>query len=444
MPQRIYEPAAYGEASLGGCYWYDSVPDDTRWPSADGTIDVDFAIVGAGYTGLSAALTLAQAGVEVAVLDAHRPGWGASGRNGGFCCIGGAKATGRQIRRRWGEEDLACFRRAERAAIEMVRARISGLGVNADIHSESGELQIAHSQPAFRAMRREAAALAETYGTTAEVLSRAEMIEQGLKLRGAWGGLHLGLGFALNPRKYVLGLAREVVACGARLYADSPVLSTGRTEDGRHLLRLPHGTVRARRLLIATNGYSSDDLPPWMAARYLPMQSSVIVTRPLEDEEIAKQGWSSDLMAYDSRNLLHYFRLMPDRRMLFGMRGAVRWTDAAQDAQRRAVLRHFRHMFPAWRRVDVPWFWSGLVCMARDLVPFAGQIGPDTWAAFAWHGNGVAMGSWTGEQLAKLALGQATEMPGFFGRTPPKFTLGARRRAGLPAALLGDRLPVGG
>lgn len=439
MPQRIYEASAYGEASLSGCFWADTAPDETRWPLVNGSVEVDFAIIGAGYTGLSAALTLAQAGVDVAVFDAHRPGWGASGRNGGFCCIGGAKATGAQIRKHWGEDDLTSFRKAERAAIELVRERISGLGINADVHSDAGEVQLAHSIPTFRAMRKEAAELAATYGAEAEVLDRKELAARGMKLRGAWGGLHLGLGFALNPRKYVLGLAREVVANGARLYADSPVLSIGQ-QDGQHLLRLPHGSVKARRLLIATNGYSSDDLPPWMQSRYMPVQSSVIVTRPLTDAEIEKQGWTSDLMAYDSRNLLHYFRLMPDRRMLFGMRGAVRWTDGAQEAQRRALLRHFRHMFPAWKQVEAPWFWSGLVCMARDLVPFAGEIGPNCYAAFAYHGNGVAMGSWTGEQVAKLALGKPTQMPGFFGRTPRTFELGARRRALLPPAILWYRL----
>lgn len=439
MLQRIYETAAYGEVSLAGCYWRDTTPDEPRWDQFNGADDVDVAIIGGGYTGLSAALDLARTGMKVAVFDGHRPGWGASGRNGGFCCIGGTQLSGSQILRRYGAHDLASLRQAERASIEFVQSRLTENNIDADIQSTQGELRLAHNGPVFKKMAKQATDFAQTYRTDVTVYSKAELREQGMTVRGIHGGVRAGLGFALNPRKYVLGLARAAIAQGAKVYADSAVLGIT-TENGMHVLRLSHGDVRARRVLIATNGYSADNLPDWMRARYLPVQSSIIVTRPLTAAEITQQGWTTDVMAYDSRNLLHYFRMLPDGRMMFGMRGAVKWSEGTHISHRKATIRHFRRMFPAWRKVEVPWFWSGLICMTRNLVPFAGPIGDNIYAAFGWHGNGVAMGSWTGSQMAQMILGKPTETPEFFSNTPKRFELGRFRRNILPLAIGGYRI----
>ena len=128
------------------------------------------------------------------------------------------------------------------------------------------------------------------------------------------GGLTIPLGFALNPRKYHAGLARAAQQAGATLHAHSPVTRL-RPIAGRWQLDTAAGSVTADRVLLATNGYSSEDLPDWLAARYLPVQSSVIVTAPLTEAQRQAQGWTSRQMAYDTRQLLHYFRLLPDNRM---------------------------------------------------------------------------------------------------------------------------------
>ena len=136
------------------------------------------------------------------------------------------------------------------------------------------------------------------------------------------GALTTPVGFGLNPRKYLFGLAGAAVKAGASLFQNSPVQALGRRPGG-YILATPQGRVFCDTVLVATNGYSSEDMPDWLAARYMPTQSAVLVTRPLSDAEVAAQGWSSDQMTYDTRNLLHYFRLMPDRRFLFGMRGGL-------------------------------------------------------------------------------------------------------------------------
>ncbi|WP_236021064.1 NAD(P)/FAD-dependent oxidoreductase [Sedimentimonas flavescens] len=431
MLKHIYEPAAYAAQSLDGCYWVSTAPQAPDYAPLAGEARVEFAVIGGGFTGLSAALRLAEAGVDVAVLDMHAPGWGASGRNGGFCCMGGSKASGATLLRRYGADELARHRAAEVSSIETVADIAARYGIELDRHSE-GEVQLAHRPAAFEEMRAEAATLARELGCETRLIGPTELAAEGLAAQGMHGALHVRLGFGLNPRKYVLGLAEAVTRLGGRIHAHSTVEQITRAGED-YVLRTSGGTLRARHILLATNGYSSDNLPDWMRARYLPVQSSVIVTRPLSDDEIAAQGWSSDLMAYDSRNLLHYFRLMPNRQMLFGMRGGVRWTPADHAAIRREIRRDFDTMFPAWRAVEAPWFWSGLANLARDLVPFVGQIGdwPRAFASFAYHGNGVAMGTWCGAQMADLALGRETALPDFY-RTPPKrFELGPARRLAL-------------
>lgn len=187
------------------------------------------------------------------------------------------------------------------------------------------------------------------------------------------GALTTPVGFGLNPRKYLFGLAGAAVKAGASLFQNSPVQALGRRPGG-YILATPQGRVFCDTVLVATNGYSSEDMPDWLAARYMPTQSAVLVTRPLSDAEVAAQGWSSDQMTYDTRNLLHYFRLMPDRRFLFGMRGGL-LSSAASERRVQANVRHdFERMFPAWKDVASPCHWSGMVCLARNRVLLSGRF----------------------------------------------------------------------
>jgi glycine/D-amino acid oxidase-like deaminating enzyme len=447
MPIRPFEPAAYAADSVAGCWWRETVADPPAFPPLEGDATADVAVIGAGYAGLSAALTAAQAGASAVVLDMHGPGWGASGRNGGFCCLGGARLSLAAIGRRHGEADAARWAAAMRDAIAMVDGLLTAHGIDAQRHSAGGEVMLAHRPGMLPALRDEARAIAAAHGVACAVLDREAAAAAGMAGPGFHGALVTPLGFALNPLRYALGLARAAQAAGAAIHGNSEVLSLG-VEAGRHVLRTARGAVRARRLIVATNGYAADDLPDWMRARFLPAQSSVIVTRPLTEAEIAAQGWTTDLMAYDSRELLHYFRLMPDRRFLFGMRGGLRWTPEAHAGIASLIRRDFAAMFPAWARVETPWFWSGLVNLTRDLRPFVGRIGsgPDAFAAFGWHGNGVAMASWGGAQAAALALGRPTALPAFVQAPPRRFELGRFRRAALRAAYvwrgLKDRWPA--
>ena len=426
--RRVFPAHAYGKGPRAQCYWSDTAPLPA-YPAAKGPITCDVAVIGAGFTGLSAALHLAEAGQEVHVLEAEIPGWGASGRNGGFCCLGGSAASDGVLRKLHGEEARREWRHTEIEAVHTAKALIADHAISADTHSE-GETVLAHTARAAEGFADRAARIKADYGVTPTLIPGSELAQMGMK-----GPFHAALttpiGFALNPLKYTLGLAAAASRAGAAIHANSPV--TAIRQDDRFHLTTPRAQITARRLIVATNGYSSDDLPDWMRARYIPTQSNVIVTRPMTDDEIAAQGWSTRQMCYDDRFFMHYFRLMPDNRMLFGMRGGL-FSSAGFDARMHRTIRvHFERMFPAWAEVETPHSWNGLLSLAPDLTPYAGPI-PGMTGAFtglSYHGNGVAMATHAGAILADLALDRAPRHPyPDILRTPPRrWPLGRFRRA---------------
>lgn len=429
--RRIFPAHAYGAAPLEDCYWAHTVPDAAlHRPPAEGGLSADVVIIGAGFTGLSAALHLAEGGADVVVLEAGFPGWGASGRNGGFCCLGGGKIGDAALRRHYGEDARRAWRRAEADAVSLAADLISRHAIRADTHSQ-GETILAHNTRQMRRLRAAAPDIARDYDVEPEILDAADLPAQGMA--GPFhGALTIPIGFALNPRKYVAGLLTAAENAGARVHGQSPVNGIKPGAGGLHLTT-PHAQIAAKRVILATNGYSSEDVPAWMAARYLPAQSNVLATRPLDQAELDAAGWTSRQMAYDTRNLLHYFRLMPDNRFLFGMRGGLLSGPAADARIAQLARRHFETMFPAWSHVDTPHSWSGMVCFSARALPYCGPVPglPGAFAGFAYHGNGVAMGSYTGALLADLALDRPTRLPyPEVMRAPARrFPLGRMRRA---------------
>jgi len=432
--KRLFDGFAYGDGPRATCWWDQTCTLPER-AAVGQSMQTDVAIIGAGFTGISAALHLARAGIGVTVLEAGHVGWGASGRNGGFCCLGGGRADDVVLDKRFGPAGRIAYRRTELAAVSFVERLIAEHGIDVDRHSQ-GETILAHRPRDFETLTHDAGAVGENYGVSCSLHTKQDLVALGMA--GPFhGGMSVDAGFGLNPRKYLAGLAQAAETAGARILERSAVTAVA-AKNGGWRLRANGHLIHADHVIIATNGYSSEDLPQWLAGRYLPSQSSVIVTRPLEEEDLAAAGWTTAQMAYDTRNLLHYFRLMPDRRFIFGMRGGI-LTGAAAEAHAAAKVRHdFESMFPAWRRVETPYSWSGMVCLARDMLPFAGAV-PDhagLWAGLCYHGNGVAMGSYCGAILAQLVQGRTPDMPypDALSSPPRRFELGRLRRAVMPFA----------
>jgi len=440
--KRLYEPAAYDTSRPAGAWWEETLSAPLEFPPLATDITADVVIVGAGYTGLNAALQLVgEHGLSTVLLDAGQPGWGASGRNGGFACLGGAKLSINAQIKRFGLDETKRFQAAQLAAVDRVRDNLIRYDINADTHSQAGELCLAHSPRAFVDMAQEADFATKTFGLAHDLIPKHALRERGMFGENLHGAITIKAGFALNPLKYAQGLTDAAVRAGVALYGRSPVGQIRRDTAG-YIVQTPDGTVRAAKVIIATNGYSSDDVPAELGPRFLPVLSSILVTRPISKTEQRQQGWTTDLMSYDSRHLLHYFRLMPDGRFLFGQRGARRADPAHTAANQRTNRRDFDRMFPAWRHIESTHYWSGLICTTLNRHPYVGPLEgtPGLFAALGYHGNGVTMASHCGRLVADLAAGVDTPLPAALTTPLRRFALPGLRRQYLRLAFAQYRL----
>jgi glycine/D-amino acid oxidase-like deaminating enzyme len=429
MPSTTHPHAFHFERAVDS-YWEASAdPLGVTTPALSGEASCDVAIIGAGFTGLSAAIELAGQGLDVRVLEAGHIGWGASGRNGGFACIGSHKLSYTEMIRTYGLEATRRFHAAMVESVDLVRDNCRRFGIDAWIHGD-GEVTLAHLPNRMAELRADQAFLRQTFGEDTELLSAADLKAQGLWSPAFHGGLRGKVGFGIHPLNYVRGLARAAAGAGVRLHAGSRVIRWEEAAAG-HVLETAQARLTAKRVLVATNGYTPEDVSTRHAGRIMPALSSVIVTRPLTGDERLAQGWTSDLMAYDSRNLLHYFRLLPNGRFLFGGRGGTDASGPGGEAYRPVLTRAFHDLFPAWRGVEITHYWRGFVCLAFDRVPYVGALDEKrtVWTSIAYHGNGVAMGSWCGRAVARLMTGKigAADLPGVVTRRLAPFPLPAFR-----------------
>ncbi len=422
----LYPDTAY-DPKPAPSYWQATVPDAGPGPVLVCDTTIDTAVIGAGFTGLNTAIRLAERGEEVAVFDAGFPGWGASGRNGGFVCTGGSKVEYEDQIKTHGFDQTKAYVDRQKASIDHVADNLDRFGIDADRHSD-GEWLLCHSAKNFDACSG-LAEVERSLGIPVNTYSQAELDERGMAGPEFHGGYHTGWGFAVHPLKYAHGLRRAAEEMGVRTYSLSRVSDVKR-ENGYRLM-VNGQTVRARRLIVAANGYAKDGWIDWLSGRFLPVVSSIMVTRVLTDDELAAQAWTTDQAAFDSRALVHYFRMLPEKRFMFGMRGGSSWGPAAERKRDRIIRREFDRMFPAWRHVETDHTWSGLLSLSWSYSQYTGQLGdwPDAWTSFAYHGNGVAMGSYAGKLLADMALGdlRQQDLPVIMATPPAKFPLPALR-----------------
>ena len=417
-------------------YWR-ATATEPDYPSAAPKDDYDAAIIGAGYTGLNAAIALAEQGLSVAVIEAQKPGWGASGRNGGFCCIGGDHLGIAAIEKTFGATQAQQYAKAQLASIEQVRNNCERLHINADI-SGLGETILAHKNQRAAQLNNLATEFSKHYKLTTQRLSPAELKAAGQLSAADFGGLHVPAGFGIHPLKYCYGLVRAAQTLHVDFFNQQPVTGLIANSQG-WTLKTPTHDISAKKVLIATNGYTQDSLHPSVYGAVLPALSNILVTRPLSQAELCTQGWTSHNPSYDTRNLLYYFRLLPDQRFLFGGRGGIRQSEASFAARRRQHTLDFQAYFPTWAKVNVDYFWRGHVALSRQQTPHIAELADNLYCALAYHGNGVAMASWSGHKAAGLMLDEPTssaDIPAFMRARPKAFPLPGLRNGYLAAAYM--------
>ncbi len=391
-------------------------------PPLDGDRRADVCIVGAGYTGLSAALHLAQQGLDVVVLEAHRAGFGASGRNGGQ--VGTGQRIGQDaIERMVGRDDAQRLWQMGLDSVALVRALIDAHGIDCGfrpgiVHAEWQARDVPHSHAYAARLRRD-------YGyDQMEPLDRDAL--RAIVGSDAYHGGVIDHGSGhLHPLRFALGLARAALDAGAVLHERT--LVTAIHPGAQPRVETETGSVTADHVILAANGYLGA-LDGHVAARVMPINNFIVATEPLgarRDAVLAR-----DVAVADSKFVINYFRLSQDGRLLFGGGESYgyRFPDIIATV-RKPMLEVFPHLHDA--RID--YAWGGTLAITRTRLPCFARPAPGVWSASGYSGHGVALGTLAGRVLAE-AIGADADRFELMARVPlPRFPGGAALRAPLLA-----------
>lgn len=388
----------------------------------------DVCVVGGGYTGVSAALHLAESGYDVILLEANRIGWGASGRNGGQLHSGQRKGQN-ELEKLFGRNRaLELWQLAEESKT-MVKSRISQHNIDCDF--KSGLLHSAYKKSDVDYFEAEVVKLRQDYNyDQVRIVSKQEMSDM-LGTDIYHGGiLDSGAGH-LHPLNYALGLARAARQAGARIFEHSPV--TGITQSDPATIKTYEGKVSAGHVVFACNGYLGK-LNKTMAAKIMPINNFIIATEPLGDETAA-QLIRDDLAVADTKFVVDYYRLSADKRLLFG--GGENYSTKFPSNIAGFVKPVMLKVFPQLADVRIDYAWGGTLAITVNRLPSFGRLAPNFLYAQGFSGQGVALTTLAGKLIAEAVSGEGARFDLMASIPSPKFPGGTLLRyPGMVAGML--------
>ena len=397
--------------------------------SLEGERQCDVVIIGAGYTGLSAARHIADSGREPLIVDANTLAWGASGRNGGV--VSPKFRVGfSALMARYDRDTALHMYRTGYAAVDSLVETVETLGLtDASLHM-GGHIAAAHNVHALAGLESTANWIKRETGGASSVMIPADQVREMTGSTIFAGGLLTPKAGGIHPLNYARGIARHLTDRGVKIFINSAAQRVTREGD-RVIVQTPQGRVSARQVIYATNGYSDQTrVTDSLHRRLIPFRSAIIATEPLPAHLLATLMPGGQVCG-DTKRMLRWFRVVGDR-LIFGGRGAFGKNDsqsAFDDLQRSMAV-----VFPILRDYKVAYRWSGLVAMTLDYLPHAGKLDERSYYAIGYNGGGVAMSTWMGKQLSAMTAGENVELGLLAGDTFKPIPLHAFRAPGVRLA----------
>ena len=379
-----------------GSYYAASANPTPERPALDDTYDTEICVVGAGFTGLSTALHLAEKGHKVAVIEGAQVGWGASGRNGGQI-VNGLNASLDTINSRYGDDVANFVGTLLQEGSQIIYDRIEKYGIECDLKKTN--IYAAYTAKHMRELE-EKQALWKKHGMDDHQMLDKSELQQHVKSDVYQGGMIDTSGAHLHPLNLALGEAAAIEANGGKIFERTTLVSIDKQADGSLLLKTDGGQIRCKKVVLCGNAYLGKVIPK-LVSRVMPVSTQILATEPLGDE-LAKELMPSDACVEDVRYILDYYRMSADKRMLFGGGTVYGGTDPSDI--RAKLLPNMLKVFPQLKSAKIDYAWSGNFALSFSRVPQMGKLDDNILFAHGYSGHGV-----TGSHLFGKILSEAID-----------------------------------
>ena len=388
-------------------YYTATVNQDSDYPELTDHIEVDVVIIGGGFTGINTALELAERGVSVALVEANKIGWGATGRNGGQITgsLSGESAMRKQMRNTLGSAADEFVWDLRWRGHDIIKRRVEKYAIDCDL--KYGHLHAAYKPVHMTELRQNYhAAVDHGMGDQVELLSRAQIPDY-LETDVYYGALYNRKNMHVHSLNLCLGEARAAAGLGAQLFEQSEVIDI---EHGdRPLVRTAKGSIRAGKVILAGNAYHRLERAK-MSGKIFPAAGGIVVTEPLS-EEIARKINPHDLAVYDCRFVLDYYRMTADNRLLFG--GGANYSGRPSRDIAGELRPALERTFPRLNGVGIDFQWSGMMGIVINRIPQLGQLSANVFYAQGYSGHGIATTHLVAEIMANAVQGELQDFKTF-------------------------------
>ncbi len=418
--------AATGPTPHTTSYYAASANPSPERPPLKGSHSVDICIVGAGYSGLSTGLHLAEKGYKVAIIEGARVGWGASGRNGGQV-VNGLNASLQTIRKRYGADTASFVAGLVQEGGEIIRERVKTYDISCDL--KPGNIFTAYTDAHMRELE-ERLQLWASYGIRNQEMLDRQQLRAHVNSDVYAGGVIDHSGGHMHPLNLALGEAAAFENLGGTIYENSPVIHVD-TQLAAPLVETRDGTMTCKTLVLCGNAYLGGVVPQ-LATRVMPVSTQIMATEPL-GEERAQSLMPSDACVEDVRYILDYYRLSADKRLLFGGGVVYSGTDPSDIEGR--LRPNMVKVFPQLKGVRIDYAWSGNFALSFSRVPQMGRIGNNTYFAHGYSGHGVTGSHTFGRILSEAIDGDRTRFDVF--EKVPWFPFPGGRMLRVPYSMAG-------